>query len=226
MGPILFRASGVGNLMSASGKLTDTNKKYLAQVFIKEKYNREKNIENKYVDKGLAVEEDSLTLYSRFKSPVYYEKNEERYTNAYLSGTPDMIKGDMIIDVKSSYSIHTYFDSKIKLNETYYWQLQSYMALTGKKNATLAYCLTNMTDIILKDMERRLQWKMGAISDEDAVYMDAVEKLRHENIFDDIPLKDRVHEIEIARNDEDIMRMYKMIGEGRKYIKEHFGYGE
>jgi len=56
--------------------LSETTKKYLREVMIYEKYGRKKDISNKYIEKGLAVEEDAITLYSRF-TKVFYKKNEK-----------------------------------------------------------------------------------------------------------------------------------------------------
>lgn len=123
--------------------LSETTKKYLREVMIYEKYGRKKDISNKYIEKGLAVEEDAITLYSRF-TKVFYKKNEKQLKNEQITGTPDLYEGDniesasLILDIKSSWDIFTFFNSKLDaLNKDYYWQLQGYMALTG---ATKAKC--------------------------------------------------------------------------------------
>lgn len=70
---ILFHASSSGNLMveprekaaKERGDLSETTKKFLIEVFVENKYGREKEISNKYIEKGLKVEQDAITLYSR-----------------------------------------------------------------------------------------------------------------------------------------------------------------
>ena len=68
---IKFRCSSLGALMTEarnkSGQLSETCKSELIKVFIAEKYGRTKNIQSKYLEKGIAQEEDSITLYSKFK---------------------------------------------------------------------------------------------------------------------------------------------------------------
>jgi hypothetical protein len=128
---ILFRCSANGKLMTEprtkSEILSETTKKYLIEVFIYYKYQREKDIFNKYIDKGLRVEEDSITLYSEYKNR-FYKKNENRFSNEYIAGTPDIILDNEVIDIKSSYDIFTFYDSKTGgLNKNYYWQLQGHI---------------------------------------------------------------------------------------------------
>lgn len=217
---IKFRASGVGNLFSASGDWTKTNIKHLAETYVSYKYNRHKKLDNKYINKGLAVEDDSITLYSKFKRQMFI-KNEEYFENEYIKGTPDIIT-NKIIDIKSSYDIHTFFGSKNHLNEIYYWQMQAYMALTGKTHATLAYCLTDMPEVILQGDLYRLMFKMGCATDENELYIEAAEAYRREHTYGDIPLEERIIEVEIERNQADIMKMYGRIIDGRGRIEDMF----
>ena len=62
---ILFRCHSLGNLMTndnSGKKLGKTCKKYLVEVYINEKYNRQKDISNRYTEKGLAVEDLIIDL--------------------------------------------------------------------------------------------------------------------------------------------------------------------
>jgi len=205
----------------APPELGDTVITHLVDKYVSIKYGRETNIESKYTNKGLQVEEDSLTLYSRYKK-TYFTKNEENLSNDWITGTPDVIK-ERIIDIKSSWDIFTFFRTKSKpLNKHYYWQMQSYMALTGADTAVLAYCLTDTPDVILNDEKRRLLWKMGVISDQDATYLEACDKLDKLMTYSDIPLEERVHEVEIKRDDRAIESIYKRVEECREYMKLNF----
>ena len=229
MEQIKFRASAMSKLMtearSKSEALSETTKTYLIEKFINEKYGRYKFMSNKYIEKGLAVEEDSITLYSR-ATKTFFKKNEEHLNNAYLTGTPDcfigesIYKAECIIDFKSSWDIFTFFNAqKEKVNKDYYWQMQSYMALTGAKESRLVYCLVNTPETIINDEKRKLFWKMGAI-DENELTDEAGAKMEKEMLFDDIPMKERIYEVVIERNSEDIVKMYDRIDECRKYMNE------
>lgn len=222
---ILFRCSSLGHLMteprSKSESLSETTKTHLVDVFVSNKYGRNTDVVNKYTTKGMMVEEDSLTLYSRFKKEIFF-KNESHFSNEFIKGTPDIVtKHGMVIDVKSSWNIYTFFrNNATSLNKMYYWQLQGYMALTDCKVSTLAYCLVNTPDMLIQDEKRRLQYKMGVIDDSNKTFEEACQDLDKLMVYDDIPLSEKVIEIEIKRNDSDIERLYQRVKDCREYMNK------
>jgi len=221
---ILFRCSSLGYIMtepkSKSEAISETAKTHLIDVFVSNKYGRNTDVFNRYTAKGMMVEEDSLTLYSRFKGK-FYKKNELRIANGWISGCPDIILNDLVVDIKSSWDIYTFFRNTAKLNKQYYWQLQGYMALTGKETSKLAYCLVNTPDILIQDQKRKLLWQMGLIDDTDKTYEEACSELDKLAVYDDIPLEEKVIEIEIKRNDEDIEKIYHRVDQCREYMDKH-----
>lgn len=233
---ILFRASSIGYIMTEPrektlkerGELAETVKTHLVDKFVSAKYGRETDIQNKYIAKGLQVEEDSITLYSRVKKEVF-RKNELNISNEYISGTPDLFTGediihaDMVIDIKSSWDIFTFFrTTRDKLNKMYYWQLQAYMALTGAKSSRLVYCLVNTPEALIYDEIRKLQWKMGVLNPEtDELFQKAQEETEKLLRYDDIPIQERYNEIIIERNEEDIQRIYERVKVCRQYMNTH-----
>ncbi len=138
----LIRCSSIGNLMTEpkdkaakdAGELSKTAKTHLKNVYIQEKYGREKDIVTRQMQKGIEVEEDSITLLSRVQKKMLY-KNEERLYNDYITGLPDIFEGksihesDSITDIKSSYDLFTFMSNIGEpLDSSYYYQLQGYMA--------------------------------------------------------------------------------------------------
>lgn len=228
---ILFRCSSLGYIMTEpktkSETLSETAKTHCIDVFVSNKYGRSTDIENRYTRKGLMVEEDSITLFSSIKKR-FYKKNEDHLSNGFIKGTPDLYSGesvvcaDIVIDVKSSWDIFTFFrnSSPEKINKNYYWQLMGYMALTGAKEAILAYCLVNTPDILINDEKRRLMWKMGVIDDYNALFEQACKEIDRQCIYDDIPASERIIEISIKRDDAAIQRIYDRVIECRKYMNE------
>lgn len=226
---ILFRCSSLGFIMTEPkekaarerGELSETTKTHLIDKFVSVKYCRETDIVSKYTTKGLMVEEDSLTLYSRFKKRMF-TKNEETLSDDFICGTPDVIK-ENVIDIKSSWDIFTFFRTAHKdINKQYYWQMQGYMCLTGAESAILAYCLTDTPEQLINDEKRKLLWKMGVISEEDANYQEAAAKLEATLTYSDIPLNERIIEIHINRNEDDIHRIYKRVMQCREYMFNEF----
>lgn len=231
---LLFRCHSVGHLMveprekaaKDRGDLSESAITHLVDIYVSKKYGRNTDISSKYIEKGLSVEEDSITLFSRVRSD-FYKKNEENIKNDFLTGTPDLYKGcsifnaDHVVDVKSPWDIFTFFRNIAKpMNKLYYWQLMGYMALTGAKSATLAYCLVNTPESIILDEERKLMYKMNAGTTENPDFIEACEELRKLCIYNDIPLKERVIQFPVERNDAEIDRMYKKIAKAREYLAE------
>lgn len=211
-----------------AGELSETAIGHLADIFVRVRYNRQTDFTNKYTIKGNMVEEDSLTLYSRYKKQVFF-KNKEQLIGDYITGTPDIIhfkdNEAIIIDIKSSWDIFTFFRNTIKkMNADYYWQMQGYMALTGANSAKLAYCLVNTPDVIINDEKRRLFYKMGVATEENIDYQKACEELDALMIYDDIDLKERVIELHIDRNESDIELIKSKVIKCREYMQTKWGY--
>jgi len=227
---ILFRSSQLGKLMteprSKSETLSETTKSYLTEVFIKLKYGRSKEITSKYFEKGIAAEEDSITLLSRVTKTMYL-KNEVNLKNKYITGTPDIFEGETIQtaeyvpDIKTAWDIFTFFDHKQKgLNKDNYWQIQGYLWLTGAKRGSISHCLVNTPDGLIEQEKRSFMYKNPGLSPEQLD--EAFAEIDRNAKYDDIPIQDRVHIFEIERNDADIERLKVRIEECRNYLVNTF----
>lgn len=219
-----FRCSSLGKLMveprGKSEGLSETTKGYLMEIFIAEKYGRVKDFDSKYTTKGLMVEEDSLTLYSQYKKTMFV-KNDERRENLFISGHPDIVT-EHIIDIKSSWDIFTFHKSKNlkEMHKDYYWQLQGYMELFDIESARLVYCLVNTPDQIIHDEFRRLQWKMNVIDENDSLYIEACGELQKLMVYNDIPLKEKVFELELWRDPDQFAMLYDKIELSKAYLNK------
>jgi hypothetical protein len=208
------------------GDLSETTKTHLVDVYVANKYGRQEDIQSRYIEKGLAVEEDSITLYSRLKKS-FFKKNEDHLHNSWIKGTPDMYTGESInaaqsiIDIKSSWDIYTFMRVITKeINKMYYWQLQGYMDLSGATSATLAYCLVDTPEQLIADEKRKLMWKMGCATEESPLFIEACEELERSMTFGDIHMEERLIEFHIERNDADILKMHIRVEECRKWLNE------
>lgn len=233
----LFRCSSLGHLMTEprtkadkeAGNLSETAKTHLIDVYVSNKYGRNTDIQNKYIQKGLLVEEDSITLYSRV-TKTFYKKNESHLSNEFIKGTPDLYTGksiseaDHIIDIKSSYDIFTFFRNyNNDLNNLYYWQIQGYMDLTGAKSASVAYCLVDTPDVIINDEKRKLMWKMGVATSDNEDFKQACDELDRLLTYQDIPLNERLIEFHVERDQEAINKMHSRVEKARIYLNELSG---
>ena len=223
-----IRASSVGYLMTEpqskadkeAGLLSKTAQKHLLDVYIAEKYGRKKDIQTKQMKKGVEVEQDSIDLLSMYlKMP--FTKNNERFSNNYITGLPDIIDNDRIIDIKSSYDLWTFIGNiPDKLDSLYYAQLQSYMWLTGAKCGIIAYCLCNTPDSIIEQEKYYLLKKMDVVSEESPEFVKESLKIEFNMKFDDIDLKERVLLFKIDRDEDFILKIKQKVEAARKFLSE------
>ena len=227
---IKFRCSQLGEIMTEpktkSETISETAKQACINSFLKYRYGREKDIENKYISKGLQVEEDSITLYSRLKK-TFFKKNETRIENDFISGTPDTFSGESImtateiIDIKSSWDLFTFYKSKFsKTDKGYFYQLQGYMWLTGAKVAKLVYCLIDTPEALINDAKRRFMWK-AMIGDENEITAEYFPILEKNMTFQDVPLEERMFEIIIPLNEPVLISIQDRVIECRYWIEKN-----
>jgi len=223
-----IRSSSVGYLMTEpvtkadkeAGLLSKTAQKHLLDVYIAEKYGRKKDIQTKQMKKGIEVEQESIELLSMYlKMP--FSKNDQRFTNDYITGFPDIIDNDRIIDIKSSYDLWTFIGNiPDKLDSLYYWQMQSYMWLTGATSAVIAYCLVNTPESIIEQEKYYLLKKMDVISEESPEYVKEAMKIEFNMSFDDISINERVLMFNVKRNEDDILRIQQKVEKAREFLRE------
>lgn len=224
----LIRSSSVGYLMTEpqskadkeAGLLSKTAQRHLLDVYIAQKYGRVRDIQTKQMKKGVAVENDSIDMLSKLLS-VSFKKNEERYSNAYVTGLPDIVSNEMVIDIKSSYDLWTFMGNlPDKLDSLYYWQLMSYMWLTDAKLGYIAYCLSNTPDNIIEQEKYYLLKNMDVVSEESPEYIKQALKLEFNMKFDDIDISERVLLYKVDRNEDDIIRIEQKVLKAREYLHE------
>ena len=112
-------------------------------------YGYELNIDNKYVNKGIRMEDDAIKLLSIY-SGNNYSKNEKYFENDFITGTPDIIHNNKIIDIKCSWNKSTFPLFKDDAhNVQYEYQMRGYMMLTGCESAEVTYCLMTTPDDLI-----------------------------------------------------------------------------
>jgi hypothetical protein len=154
-----FRASQLGKLMTSSRTkgevLGQTAKSYIIQKAKEDFYEYKTELNNKYILKGIHQEQDSIDLLNavRFES---YKKYEHRAENEWLTGSCDIITEDLIIDIKSSWSLETFPATSYELKDLseYEWQGRAYMWLYDRPRFELCYVLVSTADDLLSDFDR------------------------------------------------------------------------
>jgi hypothetical protein len=146
-----FRASSLAEIMTdgKSGGLSVGAKTHIQQLAKELVYGYDKRFSYKYMDKGIQVEDKSIKL---LNSVMFtdYKKNTERKENNWITGECDIFTGDMIYDIKSSWSLDTFpVLASQGEDKTYEWQLRAYMWLWNVDKAAIAYCLVNTPEDLI-----------------------------------------------------------------------------
>lgn len=143
-----IRASAGGQIMTnpraKTELLSETTKTYVFDWLKENIYGYRKEISNKYLSKGLELEDEAIDKAIELLDLPFTLKNEQYFENEYFTGTPDLVIKDTVFDIKCSWDCFTFplFDTEIP-TKGYYYQLQIYMHLLGLKNAQLVYVLLN-----------------------------------------------------------------------------------
>lgn len=214
-----IRCSVIGRVMitprSKGEVLSQTTKSYIKELVLEHKYGIRKEINSRYLDKGNMVENDSIELTERVLDLDLIVKNESYFENEFICGTPDIIMGDTIIDVKSSWSAHTFpffLDEELP-NKDYYYQIQGYLALTGATKGMVVYCLINTPEEIVLDEIRRTSWSRHELD----VTEETEAEVRQQHEFDHIPEVNRVKAYYIERDEDVIQAIYERVNECKIY---------
>lgn len=195
--------------------LSETTKKYLKQVHVEEMFGRRYEIKSKYLDKGIQVEEDSISLYSEYRGEPFF-KNTERRKNEWFSGEPDNVDGK-IRDIKSSWSFETFplHETEIPTSD-YVYQLMGYMDLWDLDEAELIYCLVDTPLLIIEDEKRRASWKLGYLE----LPEDLSEEIERNMVYDDIPGELRVKIFHVQKDENVLKLMRERVEMAREYLNE------
>jgi hypothetical protein len=218
--PFRIRCSAIGQIMtnprSKTELLSETTKAYCKNWLIEQIYHRQKEFSSKYTEKGNIMEDTSLDFIAEMLDFGMIIKNELHFENDFMTGTPDVILPDLIIDVKNSWDCFTFpiFDTDIE-NNAYVYQLQGYMHLTGKKKAKLIYCITDTPEHLIERDCKYWCLKNGYEMDID-IYNKFFEKMT----FSDIENKFKIKTFDVDYDENIIDSIKHRVMLCRQYIEE------
>ena len=169
------RASQMGRLMTLprskkareNNELSETAKSYVKEVAYSDFFGIKKEFSSKELEKGIICEQDSIDLLNLVEF-AEYNKSEEFGDNGWLTGHPDIITDNSVIDIKTAWSFDTFpilqndMDAVVKKSK-YEWQVRAYMMLFEKENAKVVYCLVDTPDDLLSDWDNEAIHKVSHI---------------------------------------------------------------
>ena len=154
---LIVRASECSKMMTKSRTksqpLGDTTLTWIKDKAVEAVLGHKKDFSNKYMDKGIEVEDESIKLLNKVLF-TNYEKHKGRINTEVFTGECDILTKDHVRDIKSSWSLETfpfYEDDAIKAvkKSGYDWQVRMYMLLYGVDVAYVDYCLVNIQEDLI-----------------------------------------------------------------------------
>lgn len=226
---VLIRSSSLSYLFTEpkakvdkeAGNMSATAKTHLKQVYIQAKYGRSKDIQTRAMTKGLECEDDSILMLSKYNGELY-QKNEERFSNDYITGLPDIITTDTIIDVKTCQDIWTFHDKVGEsIPDLYYAQIQAYLWLTGRTRGQIAYCLADATPQMVMD-EQLYAFKKGQyVTELSPDYLEKCDQIEKAMIYQDIPLSEKIWVVNVELDQEFIEKIPQKVQKAREFLEEY-----
>ena len=190
-----IRCSAIGDIMTNSrkkGELSKTAQSYCQQWLKERIYGTRKQIYSKYLDKGIQLEMSAIAFVENYYHYDFLVKNEKHFESDYLTGTPDIITPKEIRDTKCSWDCFTFPLFEQEVDKGYWWQMQGYMALTGRNVAYVDYVL-----------------------------LDTPEELdQYAPTYDNVKDKYKIKSFKVERDNDAILSIYERVKECREYINQ------
>lgn len=170
---------------------------------------------SKQTRKGNAVEREALDFIgTHLYNGAFLTPNTDQYSNNFLTGKPDVIFDDHIIDNKSSWSVASFPIFETAPDPRYIWQGQGYMHLTGLKKFKVIHTLMNTPDALIESEAYRIARELGYKEPTDEIMKTTINRFT----YDSIPPERRIKVFEFDYNPEMIELAEKRIEECRQYI--------
>ena len=137
----------------APEKLSQGAETYIKSLVNQEVFQFKSRVYTPEMRKGHDVEDDSIELFNEVFGSDYV-KNEVKAENDYIQGECDILSDNVIIDIKSSWSLETFPALPSEgINSDYEYQLRGYMMLYNVDSASLAYCMVTTPNDLRKPYE-------------------------------------------------------------------------
>jgi len=202
-----------------SVEISEGCKTHMLDIWIANEFGRHtKDIKNKYVEKGLQMEDSAIIMYSILSGDIH-EKNTQRKDDTFIMGEIDFEKGDVIYDTKCSWDIFTFFKNIKYLDNPnsnpYYWNAQGYMKLWDKPKFKVVYTLLDTPEKLIENERKRIAYDFTGT---ESMLEEAYAELDKNMKYSDIPMNKRIIEIDIERNESDIAKIPLVIKACRAYL--------
>jgi hypothetical protein len=203
-----------------AGNLSETAKSYLRDIWLQNEYGyKEPSAPSIEMLKGLMCEADSMSLVQDTLKGQFRTKNLETFKQEGLAGTPDIILQDCVEDIKTSWSLRTFYEADGN-NSVYFWQAVGYMMLTGVKSYRLIYCLVPTPEELLQREIDKLSYAYGRNS-LDPNYQKAVEQIKHNNdLITKLPNEKRIKVFSFTLEETDTEKVNAKLKKAQEFYNQ------
>ncbi len=221
----LVRASQVGGLMT-KGKGKEewgaTAMKVIQDAVLYNEFGIDKFVTSKHIEKGIINEAMSLEMIKRVKGwEMDLDKPKRRLVNKWVIGEPDVLDNGYLVDVKNSWDGTTFpwFESEVP-NKDYFYQLQTYMWLSGYTHCYLVYTLTSAPAHLVYKEAERLAYNLHSLPKYNDKSFDEMLEIGEEMAsrqlqFEHIPESQRVKVFRIERSEAVIDSIRERVEQAR-----------
>ena len=202
-----------------AGNLSEMAKTYLRDLWLQDTYGyKEPSTPSVEMLKGLMCEADSMSLVQDVLGGAFRVKNIVTYKKGSLIGTPDCILPDAVEDIKTSWSLRTFYEAD-GTNSAYFWQAVGYMMLTGKSSYRLIYCLVPTPDELMQREINKLLNAYGK-NTQHPHYIQAVEQLKRNNdLITSLPKEKRIKVFNFALSEADVTAVQNKLKKAEEFYK-------
>ena len=220
-----FRASSISKLMpnAKGGEVLSVGAKtYLNELYEDTIFGEGPEVDTIEMQKGNLMEDSAIALL-RKTTQYFYQKHDENIelSNEYITGHPDIvdINKEEIIDIKCPFHVRTWFRYTEKdALSNYYWQLLSYMWLTGYTSGKIAVCgMPTPEALIFEDLKKKGGYNKEQTSSPEA-YAIWEKKVYNLHNFEVIDEKDRIKLFDVPYSKEDVERIISKVKAAREYL--------
>lgn len=191
----------------APPQLSETAKREVEKVWLLNEKGFYKDLDNKFIMKGLFTEEDGIALISELDGE-FYVKNTERFTIGNLTGECDIkfINKDgrkIIKDIKSCYDAQTFMNSNIDV--IYESQGRGYLFGYNYDEFHLEFTLNDLPPHLLEAEIWKVRNKYGITDPDSEEARPIIEQIKRNYVYSDNPaytLEERRKQFIIYRDKE------------------------
>lgn len=205
--------------------------KYLWFIYLQRKFGSYPKILtgheiNPYAPNGTRKEPHVISLIENVSGLKIF-RNKIRQKNDFLHGVIDAFDNEIPDDSICVHEIKTTSDRvkfnfrrRYPLDKHKFLQAQGYLAISGKDNAMIHYCLLDYPDSVISEQKelhrKRYVHTTGSIDGFPEYWKNQERALTHSNI----PEKDRIFSCSVDRNEEAIEKIYKKVVDCRTWLTE------